>query len=335
MINCARQLERRQTDRRMTSFLSPIRRKPRQLALAAALLLAGLAACARVPDDAPHAAADGTIRARADGAALSRAQFAARLADADVVLIGEQHDNAEHHRLQAWIVGEMAKRGPVAVAFEMIDATRQEALAAFLAEPQRDAAALGARLEWDGSGWPDWALYRPIADAALRQTNPPARPIVAANLPPAQARDIARNGANAESLDAALRESLRRAEAEETALLAIHAADIRDGHCGMLPERMLGSFALAQYARDEAMARSVIGAATGGARVALIAGNGHARRDVGVPRHLARLAPGLKLLSVGLIEETARAESAPFDIVWRTAAIERGDPCAAFAKPAG
>ncbi|MFN4282114.1 MAG: ChaN family lipoprotein [Alphaproteobacteria bacterium] len=321
---------------RTTSPAFPARRTPRRFARAlAALALAALAACASAPsEDAIRVRADGDIRARADGATLSRAQFAARLADADVVLIGERHDNAEHHRLQAWIVGEMAKRRPVAVVFEMIDATREDALAAFLAERPRDAATLGVRLDWDASGWPDWALYRPIADAALAQPTPPARPIAAGNLPPATARDIARAGAKAESVDAALRDSLRRAEGEDAALLAVHAADIRDGHCGMLPERLLGTFALAQYARDETMARAIIRAAADGARVALIAGNGHARKDVGVPRHLARLAPDLKVLSMGLIEGAGESDGAPFDIVWRTAAVERGDPCAAFAKPA-
>jgi len=296
-----------------------------------ALLFAALAACrmdaspSRVAADAPFAPS-GLIDA-----------FAA----ADIVLIGEQHDNAEHHRLQAWIVGELAKRGrPVAVAFEMIDESQRGALDGFLtswrqADGVGDAARLGGLLDWEASGWSDWALYQPIADAALAQPNPPAVPILPANLPLAQVRDIARGGLDTPGLDAALAERLREAQTRDAAILAVHATDIRDSHCGMLPERLLDTFALAQYARDDAMARSLRTAHLSGARVVLIAGNGHARRDVGVPLHLARLLPGVKVLSVGLLEGEAGNEPAPFDYVWRTVGVERGDVCAAFAKPAG
>lgn len=255
------------------------------------------------------------------------------LDDADVVIIGEQHDHPEHHRIQALIATELTRRArPVVVAFEMIDETQRPALDAFLAELPRDAADLGARLDWDRSGWPDWALYRPIADAALAQPHPPAKPLAPANLPPALARDIARNGLNAAGIAPELMEILRRAEAHDGATLAAHAADIAASHCGMLPDRALAPFALAQYARDAAMAQSVVDAtaADPAARIILIAGNGHARNDVGVPRHLARLEPGLKVLSIGLLE--GEAPDAPFDHVWRTPQLERDDPCAAFGK---
>lgn len=256
------------------------------------------------------------------------------LEDADIVIIGEQHDDPEHHRIQAAIAAELTRRArPVIVAFEMIDETQRVVLDDFLSNHPRDAAALGARLDWERSGWPDWALYRPIADAALAQPHPPAQPLVPANLPPALARDIARNGLNAPSLAPALMDILRQAEARDRVALAVHAADIAASHCGMLPESALAPFALAQYARDATMAQAVVAAAEAnpGARIILIAGNGHARKDVGVPRHLARLKPGLKVLSIGLLEGEAR--DAPFDHVWRTPEFEREDPCAAFAKP--
>lgn len=256
------------------------------------------------------------------------------LDSADVVIIGEQHDDPGHHRIQASIAAELTRRArPVVVAFEMIDETQRPTLDAFLAARPRDAAALGARLDWDRSGWPDWALYRPIADAALAQAHPPAKPLAPANLPPALARDIARNGLNAAGIAPGLREVLRQAETRDGDALAVHAADIAASHCGMLPESALAPFALAQYARDATMAQAVVAAAAAnpGARIILIAGNGHARKDVGVPRHLTRLKPGLKVLSIGLLESAT--PDAPFDHVWRTPALEREDPCAAFAKP--
>lgn len=274
----------------------------------------------------------------ANGQPITRNALIDRLQHADAVLLGEQHDNAEHHRLQAWIARELAARGRrLVVAYEMIDESQKPALDAFLAGHPRDAAALGDLLGWDDSGWPDWpANYQPIADAALAQPNPPATPIVPANLPLGTVRGIARDGLAAATLDPALHELLRQAAARDPAILAGHAEDIRESHCGMLPDRALAPFALAQYARDAVMARAIQAAhdANPDALVLLIAGNGHARKDVGVPLHLARLAPGLKLLSVGLIEGDAPLETAPFDWVWLTAPLAREDPCEAFRKPA-
>lgn len=279
---------------------------------------------------------DMAIHDTASGRNLAFADAIDKLAKADIVLLGEQHDNPEHHRLQADIAHALAARGRrLVIAFEMIDGSQQALLDGFLASRPHHAAGLGDLLGWAQSGWLDWALYRPIADAALTQADPPARPIRTANLPIAMARDIARNGLAAGGLDDGLAETLRKASARDPAVLAAHARDIGDSHCGMLPERALAPFALAQYARDAVMADSILAARDDSPEVLvlLIAGNGHVRRDVGVPLHAARLQPALKVLSVGLVEDEAPRVGAPFDIVWRTAPLDREDPCEAFRRP--
>lgn len=315
------------------------RKRPGVL-LWAVLILGGAltAACGPRTAESPPvltdaAIGDMTTRDMASGQDLAFARLIDKLAGADALLLGEQHDNPDHHRMQAQIARELAARGRrLIVAFEMIDNGQQPTLDGFLAGRPRDAAALGDLLGWEQSGWPDWAQYRPIADAALAQQNPPARPIRSANLPIATVRDIARNGLTAKDLDAALAETLQRAAARDPAVLAAHGEAIRDSHCGMLPDRALAPFALAQYARDSVMADSMAAANRDdpGALVLLIAGNGHARRDVGVPLHLARLRPDLKVLSMGLLEGDAPPETAPFDLIWLSAPIPREDPCAAF-----
>jgi len=320
-------------------------RKQPGAGLRALIFLGGatMAACSPPTPKAPPAIfadatiRDMTIRDMASGQALAFAGLIDKLAEADALLLGEQHDNPDHHRMQARIARELAARGRrLVVVFEMIDNGQQSLLDGFLAGRPRDAAALGDLLGWEQSGWPAWAQYRPIADAVLAQPNPPAKPIRPANLPIATARDIARNGLTAKGLDAALAETLRQAAARDPAVLAAHGEAIRDSHCGMLPDSALAPFALAQYARDSVMADSIAAASRDapGALVLLIAGNGHARHDVGVPLHLARLRPGLKVLSMGLLEGDAPPEAAPFDLVWLSAPIPREDPCAAFRSSA-
>ena len=61
--------------------------------------------------------------------------------------------------------------------------------------------------------------------------------------------------------------------------------ELRESHCGMLPESMLDGMALAQRGRDAEMVGRMIAAAGDGA--VLITGAGHARTDRGAEVRLA------------------------------------------------
>lgn len=277
----------------------------------------------------------GHIREPRSGRALMPDALINRLASVDFVILGERHDNADHHRLQAWITERLLERGrPYAVAFEMIDGAKSAKLAAYLADPSADAAGLGPALDWGKSGWPDWRHYQPIAAAALSHD----LPILAANLPPDLVRAVAKDGLAALPADLAAR--LHLEPDKDAAVLAAHAAEIQAAHCGVLPEHSLAPFAVAQYARDAKMARVMADQrqqSDGKSGVVLIAGAGHARTDRGVPLHLARMAPDAKILSLAFVEaddESAEADvtALPFDVVWFTARVEDVDHCAALKR---
>jgi uncharacterized iron-regulated protein len=89
---------------------------------------------------------------------------------------------------------------------------------------------------------------------------------------------------------------------------------------------------LAQEVRDAEMTHALLLAEAGGP-VWLIAGNGHVRRDIDVPRILTRVAPGKRVLVVGLLEREDDG-SAPkaderrsYDLVVITPRTVRPDPC--------
>ena len=115
---------------------------------------------------------------------------------------------------------------------------------------------------------------------------------------------------------------------------------IRDGHCGALPESAIGGMATAQRARDATLAQSLLDAGRDGA--VLIAGNGHVRRDLGVPLYLGALAPHRPPFAVGIVEVEADAlnpqtyaagagsGSQRYDYVIFTPRVDRKDPCEAF-----
>jgi uncharacterized iron-regulated protein len=261
----------------------------------------------------------------------------ARLARARYVLLGERHDNPDHHRVQAALLRALlaAGRRP-AVAFEMFTADDAPQLARQLAAAPRDAAGLARAVDWARSGWPDWAYYEPIAQAALDR----GLPIVAANLAPATVRAIARGRPDALAPDFTTRYALDRPlpDGGQAAL----TAEIRDAHCGALPAERVESMVLAQRARDAMLADNLLATTRDGA--VLIAGIGHVRVDRGVPAYLRAREPGAVIAAVAPLEvrddwtrpldyAASLDGTLPYDWVWFTPRMSDDDPCASFRRP--
>jgi uncharacterized iron-regulated protein len=260
---------------------------------------------------------------------LSPAQFIARAQDRDFVLLGEKHDNPDHHRLQAWVIDALVAAGKrPSIAMEMLDTEQSAALDAYRRKPDADAAGLGPALGWEKRGWPRWSLYAPIAEIALRAE----LPILPANITRAETRAIGRGGRDAltPELGAALAISPRYDAAQSASL----TDELRTDHCDQLPEAALPRMAEVQWARDASMARTL--AATVGPSV-LIAGAGHIRNDRAIPWHLRHIAPGRSMLSVAFVEvrpgrtnPTDYSQSGLFDVLWFTARVDDEDPCVKF-----
>ena len=240
----------------------------------------------------------------------------ANLPKADVIVLGEVHDNGAHHLGQA---AALAGINPSAVVFEMLS-PKQAAL--ITPEVLQDQAALAAALEWDDSGWPDFALYYPVF-AALG-----AARVYGAARPRDQVRRSFSEGAaavfGAGADQFGLDQALPKAQLQERLQAQFEA------HCEAMPLEMMGGMVEAQRFRDAAFADVVARAyEADGGPVVLIAGNGHARRDWGVPAVLAVAMPELKVLSVGHLEAPVDEEP-PFDLWLLTKAAAREDPCLAF-----
>ena len=252
----------------------------------------------------------------------------AAIAAADFVLLGEKHDNPDHHALQARALREMIARGKApAVAFEMLDEDQQPAVDAYLALPGATAAGFGAHVTWDDRGWHEYRWYSPIVEAAMKAH----LPIVATNLVKKEMRAIVHGGVA--SLAAARAKELGLDAPLSDAQTVELQEEMRTSHCGQLPDEMLAPMATAQRARDGALGSHMIAAAAGSPKrpVVLIAGNGHARTDRGVPAYLYAHAPDAKVVSVGFLEvdhaETTPSPE-PHDYVWYTPRASDEDPCA-------
>ncbi len=269
---------------------------------------------------------------------VDEATVVALIAEARYVLLGEKHDNPDHHVLQARLLRALTAAGRrPAVAFEMLTPSQAGALARHLTVRPRDAPGIGDAVNWKASGWPAWSMYEPIAQAALDA----GLSIVAANLDPELVRAVSRQGLVA--LDPALIQRHGLDQPLPTDVRAAMVEEIRDSHCGHASENLVTAMIVAQRARDAQMAEALL-TAPGSDGAVLIGGAGHVRNDRGVPAYLRRIAPGVRTASIAFLEvDPQRPDVAdyadrferrpPFDYVWFTPAVDDEDPCEKFRKP--
>lgn len=270
----------------------------------------------------------GRIWSSADQAFINPAQLAERLTQARYVLLGEKHDNADHHALQLATLEFLLARGQVhSVAFEMLDETVMERLLDIQLQTGMSLPELKAYLFWDEEGW-DWEFYGPLVQAVYEA----GVIITAGNLNQAS---IGRIYGDENAIDVS---AILSADA-----VARQQADIDASHCGMLPESQFPAMVRVQQSRDRAMARSLRRPPTGEISV-LIAGNYHVRQDLGVPAFLRAREPSMpsgQIVSVGILEVQDGETSPPdyqdalpgqisYDYMWFTPALTSKDYCASM-----
>lgn len=261
-----------------------------------------------------------SLGASAAGAEMSVDDSIEAARDYDVVVVGEVHDNAEHHMVQADFAAALS---PGALVFEMIRGRDAPGLMDVRAGGG-DHAAQAEFLNWAESGWPDYSHYVGIMDAALD-----AR-IYGASLPRDEVRAAFDKGAAAIFGPGAARFGLT--EALPADVQAAREELQFAAHCDAMPRELMGGMVEAQRLRDAALASAVVDALDADAGpVLVIAGNGHAHKTRGLPAVLATAAPDLRVFVFGQFEEGAPGDAA-VDAWHITAAAEREDPCAVFRK---
>ena len=111
----------------------------------------------------------------------------ADLARADVVFVGEQHDDPNTHRLELAIAeGLLRRKVPVMIAMEMFERDVQGALNQYLAGTMTEDQFLAA-----SRPWPHYATdYRPIIEFAKAHQIP----VIASDVPRSIATDVANHG---------------------------------------------------------------------------------------------------------------------------------------------
>ncbi len=298
---------------------SPVRPLLR-LALGAVVIGAALAGCAHRPPSATGTQWPLVLRT---------------VLPADVLLLGEQHDDPEHQRMQHEAVKWLAIRNQLgAVVLEMAERGTSTAALPTSATP----AQVQSALQWQEAAWP-WEKYSPAIMEAVRA----GVPVLGGNLPRTQARSAMRD----QGLDQTLRPEALERQREA----------IREGHCHLLAQTQVPGMARIQIARDKAMAQTLVEARRSpGTTALLITGAGHTLRTAGVPVHLpkdltVRIVVALQQKAPepagtpaeaqdaqpphsqqATAEAVGRMVPADADLVWTSPWRDAPDPCEALRK---
>jgi uncharacterized iron-regulated protein len=229
------------------------------------------------------------------------------LRDGGLVLLGEVHDNPEHHLVRQdmlWprldrLVATQGVR-PAAV-FEHIRADQQGQIDRFYGRASRShrlwrAPDLLRILDWANSGWPPAQHFYPVFDGALGA----GMRIYPGGAARERIKALARG--DAAGLTDEERGWLEAAEALPVSLVEALKAELAASHCGVVSADAFAGMSLAQRYRDAHLASALVQAAGAHGSAVLMTGNGHVRTDRGVPWYLRRAAPQRKVFAVMLLE---------------------------------
>lgn len=215
--------------------------------------------------------------------------------EADVLLVGELHDDEAGHRFKRVLLEEIdrADRRQVVLSLEMFERDVQIVIDEFLADHITEAHFTAS-----ARAWPNYERdYRPMVMFAKEN----GLPVVAANVPRRYVNLVAREGM------AALNDLFGQSRTLLPPLPLPGASDKyraafmermegMPAHGGVTPENMFE----AQRLWDAGMAESIVQALDmrENALVMHVAGSFHVERDTGIPDMIRAYRPELRLVSV-------------------------------------
>ena len=224
----------------------------------------------------------------------------ADLATADVVFVGEQHDDPNTHRLEAAILEGLKRRkvSPV-VSLEMFERDVQAIVDAYLAGSTTEEEMLKA-----SRPWPRYRTdYRPLVELARANS----WPVVAANVPRRIAAAVAKAGQHA---IAQLLEEDRRLVARELACpqdqyferFAKSMGDHPAPDQSVEQQRaMTERYYWSQCVKDETMAESIAAAVERSVPVVHYNGAFHSDFGLGTAERVRRRLPGKRIIVVSML----------------------------------
>ncbi len=259
-----------------------------------------------------------SLFAMADGSTVSVPALISVLANSDITVLGEIHDNPRHHQLRGELLRQLPVGSKTVVAEHLNWRERFE--------PQAELLTGLEAAGFDGEGW-GWPLHQPLFESVKAMK----MPLIGGNLPGESIKEVFKT--QGQSLPEPVRTLLAKAPFGTQQRQALEE-EIDQGHCGAMPKTMFEGMAAVQRGRDAAMAEVALAHLPS----IVVAGNGHAWKHLGVPFVVYKVAPQLRSVSVLFMEwdeSRPNVEKQAFlaeltsqaDYVWLTPPHDRKDAC--------
>ena len=256
----------------------------------------------------------------------------ASITTADVVLVGEQHDDPNTHRLEAAVLDGMFRRkiSPV-VSLEMFERDVQPAIDAYLSGRVGEEETLKF-----ARPWPRYTTdYRGLVERAKAN----GWPVIAANVPRRIAQDVAKNG----------KDAITKLSAADRALVAADLQCPSDDYYdrfvksmgshpagSQTPEQqqaMMDRYYWSQCVKDETMAEAIAVAVprrSGPGPVIHYNGAFHSDFRLGTAARVIRRLPGKRVVVISMLPVADLDTAAPSD-----EDLQRADYLVFTTKPLG
>ncbi|WP_130470041.1 ChaN family lipoprotein [Candidatus Magnetaquicoccus inordinatus] len=283
---------------------------------------------------------------------LNPAALLPELLKADVIYLGEEHDNPHHHQIQLAVLQQLLQHGkkPL-IGFEFFSREQTPWLMHYtvgkpsslpIKQPLDPDQQLRVQLGWEKRE--DWSYYFPLLQLARQQH----LTIFGADLPEGLRLRLTREGL--QSLTPLERSLWRQTPFQHADYQQLMRDKLAQAHCGMASESLLDRLYETWLARNEAMAQSIVAMSENNdSPIVIIVGAGHVTHNMGIYERVHALRPQLRQLNLGLIsgswEEfvsslplpTLHIGSTSFlpahEMLWLTpASAESSDHCAAWSK---
>lgn len=238
-------------------------------------------------------------------------ELAAGLVDVDVVLFGEQHDDAGTHAMQRALLESLSRRRPVVLSLEMFERDVQQQLDDYLAGHIGEDSLLAT-----SRPWPNYATdYRPAVEWA--RVN--GWPVIAANIPRPIASAIARGGvAVLDTLGARRGLAAEELQCGAGAYFDRFAETMREHVPGDTEEARTASlqrYYESQCLKDETMAESIVRARAtyGDTLIVHLNGAFHSDYALGTAERVARRNPSLRIAVISALPVSDLDAAVPSD----------------------
>ncbi|WP_169565750.1 ChaN family lipoprotein [Neptunomonas japonica] len=242
----------------------------------------------------------GKIYSLDDKAFITEKALITDLQKSRYVLIGEKHDNEDHHRLELQLLESLLNKPHTHVVFEMLTDKQQSKIA--LLTPTDSKSQIHTKLAWNDKSWP-WKDYAPLIQRSLSK----GANISAGNINRATIKQIYQQKNNDTLFNETPFKTLKNIpEVAKKQILN----QVFESHCQLMSKAKLAPMMTIQLARDASMSNAML---TNQEPTILIAGSFHTQKNMGVPLHLRQVTK--QTTKTVLLAEVRTNQSQPEDYV--------------------